>query len=53
MQEIDWQIFEVVELRTWTIIQVEDNLWAKKSAYKIWADFWKELWIKKTSAQIT
>lgn len=53
MHEINFSDFEIVELRVWTITQVEDNLKAKKSAYKIWADFGEEFWIKKTSAQIT
>lgn len=53
MKEISWNDFEMVELRTWTILEVCDFPEAKKPAYKIKVDFWTEIWIKKTSAQIT
>ncbi len=43
----------MVELRTGTIIDVIDFPEAKKSAYKITVDFWNEIWIKRTSAQVT
>lgn len=52
MTGITWEQFEVVELRTGTIIRVEDFPEARKSAYKLWVDF-GELGVKKTSAQIT
>ncbi len=53
METISWEDFEKVEFRTWTIIKVKDFPEAKNPAYKIWVDFWKKIWIKKTSAQIT
>lgn len=53
MEEISWQQFEVVELRTGTIIAVEDFPGARKPAYKVKADFGPEIGIKKSSAQVT
>lgn len=43
----------MVELRSWTVINVEDFPEARNPAYKITVDFWEKLWIKKTSAQVT
>lgn len=53
MKEITWDEFESVELRIGTIIRAEAFPEARKSAYKVWADFGGEIGIKKTSAQIT
>jgi tRNA-binding protein len=53
MKTITWSDFEQVELRTGTILSVEDFLEARKPAYKLQADFGSEIGIKKTSAQIT
>ena len=53
MKEITWNDFEKVELRVWTIKDVQDFPEARNPAYKVWVDFWEEIWIKKTSAQIT
>lgn len=52
MNELTWEQFEVVELRTGTILRVEDFPEARKPAYKLWVDF-GDLGVKKTSAQIT
>jgi len=52
MEEISWQDFEKVELRTGTIIDVLDYPEARKPAYKIKVDF-GEFGIKISSAQIT
>lgn len=53
MQTITWSEFEQVELRAGTIVRVEDFPEARKSAYKLWADFGGEIWVKQSSAQIT
>ena len=53
MKEITWNDFEIIELRSGTIIEVNDFPEAIKPAYKITVDFWPEIGIKKTSAQIT
>ncbi|MCF5903559.1 tRNA-binding protein [Aeromonas veronii] len=53
METISWQDFEMVELRVGTLVRVEPFPEARKSAYKVWADFGPELGIRKSSAQIT
>lgn len=53
MNQITWNDFQNVELRVWTIIDVQDFPEARIPAYKITADFGYEIWIKKSSAQIT
>ncbi len=53
MEEINWQQFELVELRTGTIVEVEEFPEAKVPAYKIRADFGPEIGIRKSSAQVT
>lgn len=53
MKEISWSDFESVELRVGTIIRVEEFPEARKPAYKMWVDFWNEIWVKQSSAQIT
>ena len=53
MKEISWQEFEIVELRSGTIINVELFPKARKPAYIIHADFGSEIGIRKSSAQIT
>lgn len=52
MQLISWEEFEKVELRVGRILKAEDFPEAKRTAYKIWADF-GSLGIKQSSAQIT
>jgi len=49
---ISWGDFEKVELRTGTIVEVEEFPQARKPAWKIKADF-GEFGILKSSAQIT
>jgi tRNA-binding protein len=53
MKEITWNEFEILELRSGTIIDVKDFPEARNPAYKIVVDFWINIWIKKSSAQIT
>lgn len=53
MTTITYDIFEQVNLRSGTIIKVEEFPRAKKPAYKVWADFGSEIGILQTSAQIT
>ena len=50
---ISYDEFEKVDLRSGTIIKVEEFPRAKKPAYKVWADFGPEIGIKQTSAQVT
>lgn len=52
MEEITWNDFEKVELRTGTILEVLDFPEARKPAYKVKVDF-GELGIRMSSAQIT
>lgn len=53
MNTIIYEDFEKVELRSGTVIKVEEFPKAKKPAYKIWVDFGSEIGIKQTSAQVT
>jgi tRNA-binding protein len=53
MEQIIWNDFEKVELRVGTIVEVQDFLEAKISAYKIKVDFGQEIGIKKSSVRIT
>ena len=53
MNTITYELFTKVDLRSGTIIKVEEFPKAKKPAYKIWADFGSEIGILQTSAQVT
>ncbi|MFN7095954.1 MAG: tRNA-binding protein [Gammaproteobacteria bacterium] len=53
MAIITWEAFEQVDLRSGTIIKVEEFSRAKKPAYKVWADFGPDIGILQTSAQVT
>jgi tRNA-binding protein len=49
---ITWDDFEKIDIRTGTILEVDDFPNAKKPAYQLTIDF-GELGIKRSSAQIT
>lgn len=53
MNLISYEDFLQVEIRSGTIIEVSDFPEALNPSYKIVVDFWEEIGIKKTSAQIT
>ena len=53
MKVITYDEFNQVELRSGTIIKVEDFPRARKPAFKIWADFGSDIGILQTSAQVT
>lgn len=53
MAEIEWSDFEKLDIRTGTIISVEEFPEAKNPAYKMKIDFGEELGEKNSSAQIT
>ncbi len=50
---INWSDFEKIDMRTGTIITVNDFPKARKPAYQLTIDFGNEVGIKKSSAQIT
>lgn len=53
MTLISYEDFEKVEIRSGTVVKVEDFPRAKKPAYKVWVDFGPEIGILQTSAQVT
>lgn len=53
MTPITYEEFERVELRSGTIVQVEEFPRAKKPAFKVWVDFGSEVGVLQTSAQVT
>ena len=53
MNTINWQDFEQVELRTGTIIEVQDFPEARQAAWKLVIDFGEVIGTRKSSAQIT
>lgn len=53
MPIITYDEFVCVDLRSGTIIKVEEFSRAKKPAFKVWADFGPEVGILQTSAQVT
>lgn len=53
MTTITYEQFESVDLRSGTIVKVEEFPRARKPAYKVWADFGSEIGVLQTSAQVT
>lgn len=53
MAIITYEEFERVNLRSGTIVKVEEFPKARKPAYKVWADFGSEIGVLQTSAQVT
>ena len=53
MTTITYDDFEKVDLRSGTIVKVEEFPKARKLAFKIWADFGVEIGVLQTSAQVT
>lgn len=53
MDIITYEEFERVNLRSGTVVKVEEFPRAQKPAFKVWADFGPEIGILQTSAQVT
>ena len=52
-ETIEWSDFEAIELRTGTVVDVQDFPEARRPAYKVWVDFGDEFGVRKSSAQVT
>ncbi|ARB91876.1 tRNA-binding protein [Legionella longbeachae] len=50
---VSYDDFAKIELRSGTVVKVEEFPRAKKSAYKIWVDFGEQIGVLQTSAQVT
>lgn len=53
IKTITYEEFAAVNLRSGTIVKVEEFPRAKKPAFKVWADFGSEIGVLQTSAQVT
>ena len=52
-EQITYDIFDKVDIRIGTVLSVKENTKARKPSLIIEVDFGKEIWVKKSSAQIT
>lgn len=50
---VSFDDFAKIDLRSGTVVKVEEFPRARKPAYKVWVDFGKEIGILQTSAQVT
>ena len=50
---ISYEDFEKVDLRSGTVVKVEEFPKARNPSYMVWVDFGVEIGIKQTSAQVT
>lgn len=53
MKMINYSDFENVNLRSGTVVKVEEFPKARKPAYKVWVDFGPEIGVLQSSAQVT
>ncbi len=53
MKTVTYEEFDRVDIRSGTILKVEEFTRAKKPAFKIWADFGSDIGVLQTSAQVT
>lgn len=53
MNTLTYDAFSQIDMRSGTIVKVEEFARAKKPAFKVWADFGPEIGILQTSAQVT
>ena len=51
--DVSFDTFQSVELRTGTVVKAEPFPEARKPAIKVWVDFGDDIGVKQSSAQIT
>ena len=44
--------FQKLDIRVWKIIEVQNFTEARKPSYKLKIDFWGDIWIKRSHAQL-
>ena len=53
MEQVDFSVFQQLDIRLGTIVSARNFEGAIKPAIQLWIDFGEELGIKKSSAQLT